>query len=104
MFQRCLAMMFSSIPDAMDILLIETDRDRQLEDTEVQLLELTTGLLSMVIATPPVGTTEPCALTVMESGAPALTVEVLSGVVTLVEIVSAAAGAAMASAAVEANR
>lgn len=46
---RCLAMMFSSIPDAMDILLIETDRDRQLEDTEVQLLELTTGLLSMVI-------------------------------------------------------
>lgn len=46
---RCLALMFSSATDSMDVLLIETERDRQLEDSEVQLLELTTRLLTMVI-------------------------------------------------------
>jgi two-component system nitrate/nitrite sensor histidine kinase NarX len=46
---RCFALMFSSAVDAMDVLLIETDRDRLLEDHEIQLLELTAKLLVMVI-------------------------------------------------------
>ena len=46
---RCLALAFSSATDAMDVLLIETERDRFLEDGEIQLLELTTQLLTMVI-------------------------------------------------------
>jgi two-component system nitrate/nitrite sensor histidine kinase NarX len=46
---RCLALAFSSATDAMDVLLIETERDRFLEEGEIQLLELTTQLLSMVI-------------------------------------------------------
>lgn len=46
---RCFALMFSSVTDAMDVLLVETERDRMLEDHEVQLLELTTKLLAMVI-------------------------------------------------------
>ena len=46
---RCFALMFSSVPDAMDVLLVETERDRMLEDHEVQLLLLTTKLLAMVI-------------------------------------------------------
>lgn len=46
---RCLALMFSSATDSMDVLLIEAERERQLEEGEIQLLELTTGLLTMVI-------------------------------------------------------
>ncbi|MDR2220062.1 MAG: histidine kinase [Methylobacillus sp.] len=46
---RCFALLFSSMPDAQDVLLIETERDHMLEDHEVQLLELTTRLLTMVI-------------------------------------------------------
>lgn len=46
---RCFGLMFSSTADAMDVLLVETERDRLLEDHEIQLLELTAKLLVMVI-------------------------------------------------------
>ncbi|MDR2874448.1 MAG: histidine kinase [Methylobacillus sp.] len=46
---RCFALLFSSVPDAQDVLLIETERDHRLEDHEIQLLEVTTRLLTMVI-------------------------------------------------------
>jgi two-component system nitrate/nitrite sensor histidine kinase NarX len=46
---RCTAMMFSCGPDSMDILLVETERDRLLEDNELQLLELIGKLLAMVV-------------------------------------------------------
>lgn len=46
---RCLAVAFSSASDSMGVLMIETDRDRSLENTEIQLLEVTAQLLSMVM-------------------------------------------------------
>lgn len=46
---RCLAVAFSSTADSMGVLMVETDHDRSLENTEVQLVELTAQLLSMVV-------------------------------------------------------
>lgn len=46
---RCLAVAFSGASGAMGVLVIETDEDRFLEDTETQLVEVTAQLLSMVM-------------------------------------------------------
>lgn len=46
---RCIALKFSLASDSIDVLLIEMDRERMLESHEVQLLELTSKLLEMVI-------------------------------------------------------
>ena len=46
---RCIALKFSSAIDSIDVLLVETERDRILENHEMQLLELTSKLLEMVI-------------------------------------------------------
>lgn len=46
---RCIALKFSSAIDSIDVLLVETERDRILESYEMQLLELTSKLLEMVI-------------------------------------------------------
>lgn len=46
---RCLAVAFSSTADSMGVLVIEADHDRSLENTEIQLVELTAQLLSMVV-------------------------------------------------------
>src|SRR5690606_39080787 len=65
---------------------------------------VTAWLLSIVTAVPLVGFTEPEEEIVIASGAPAFTVEVRTGWVTAVEMVSAAAGAASAITAVRASR
>lgn len=46
---RCIALKFASASDSIDMLLVETERDRILESHEMQLLELTSKLLEMVI-------------------------------------------------------
>lgn len=46
---RCLAVPFSSPSGAMSVLMIETEENRILDETEVQLVEITTALLTMVM-------------------------------------------------------
>lgn len=46
---RCLAVAFTGASDAMGVLVIEIDKDRLLEDTETQLVEVTAQLLSMAM-------------------------------------------------------
>lgn len=46
---RCLSVAFSSPSGALGILVIETDEDRFLEDTEIQLVEVTAALMTMVM-------------------------------------------------------
>lgn len=46
---RCIALKFSLTSDSIDVLLVEMDTERVLESHEVQLLELTSKLLEMVI-------------------------------------------------------
>jgi hypothetical protein len=60
-------------------------------------------LLSCVTAVPLAGFTEPSLLMVIASGAPSLIVDVLTGWVIAVEMVSAEAGATSAMAAVPAS-
>lgn len=45
----CLAVAFSSSADSLDVLLIETERERSLEDTEIQVVEVAAQLLSMAM-------------------------------------------------------
>jgi hypothetical protein len=65
---------------------------------------VTEWLLSIVTAVPLVGLTAPVEVIVIDEGAPFAAVEVLTGWVTSVEIVCAAAGAASASMAVLASK
>lgn len=46
---RCLAVPFSSPSGAMSVLVIETEENRILDETEIQLVEITTALLTMVM-------------------------------------------------------
>lgn len=45
----CLAVAFSSANDALDVLLVETDKGRLLEDTEIQFVELAAQLMAMAM-------------------------------------------------------
>lgn len=46
---RCLAVAFSGLSGALGILMIETDKERFLEDTETQMVEVTAALLTLVL-------------------------------------------------------